>query len=172
MQKRLLAIIQSKTFKKITVVLGIAFLVLTFFISFKPEPFLKFSYLGVFVFNLFGPGTLLIPSLSRHMNIFLLAFFTALGMSFNDSVSWVIGRNGDVIIPRSKKVLKIESGLHKFGPYALFVWSLIPFPYDLIGLIAGYLEFPYKTFILPTFLGRFLRLALIGFGVVAIWGKI
>ena len=170
--KNILAnLFQSKKFKKMTLIFGVIFFVLTIIISFDPQPFLRFGYIGVFVFNLFGPGTLLFPSLARHMNILGLAFVTALGMAFNDSVSWLIGRSGDIIIPRSKKVKRIEGTIHKYGSVALFFWSLIPIPYDIIGLIAGYLEFPYKSFILPTFLGKFVRFILLGSGVVALFGR-
>jgi len=170
MKNRLMRLFQSKEFKKIIFILGIIFFVLTIFISLDPKPFLKFGYIGVFIFNLFGAGTLLAIPLARHMNIVGLAFVSALGMTFNDSVSWLVGRSGDVIIPRSKKVEKIEKTIHKFGSAALFFWSLIPIPYDIIGFIAGYLEFPYKNFIIPTFLGKFVRLILLGSGIVAIFG--
>ena len=143
---------RSPKFKKLTLILGVLFFILTFFISFNPGPFLKFGYLGVFVFNLFGPGTLLFPSLVKHMNLIGLAIATTSGMALNDSVSWLVGRSGDVV--------------HKYGSVALFFWSLIPFPYDLIGLIAGYLEFSYKRFLIPTFLGRFIRFILLGLGIV------
>lgn len=166
-----LNLFQSKKFKKMTLILGVIFFIYTIIISFDPQPFIRFGYIGVFVFNLFGPGTLLFPSLVRHMNILDLAFVTALGMAFNDSVSWLIGKSGDVIIPRSKKVKRIEGTIYKYGSAALFFWSLIPIPYDIIGLIAGYLEFSYKSFILPTFFGKFVRFILIGYGVVALFGR-
>lgn len=172
MKKNLAKIFQSESFKKASLILGLAFLVLTLFISFDPKPFLRFGYVGIFVFNLFGPGTILVPSLSRYMNIVGLAGVTALGMAFNDSVSWLVGRSGDVILPRSRKILKVERAIHRFGPFALFFLSLAPIPYDFIGLIAGYLEFSYKSFLIPTFLGKFVRFILLGMGTVAIFGRV
>lgn len=169
MKSKLVNLFRSKRFKWIVLILGVAFFILTLFISLDPKPFLRFGYLGVFIFNLFGPGTLLLPSLALHMNIVGLALASALGMTFNDSVSWVVGRSGDVVIPRSKKVERIEGTIHKFGVVALFFWSLIPIPYDIIGFIAGYLEFPYKIFIFPTFLGKFVRFLLLGVGVMTLF---
>ena len=163
---------QSKTFKKIAVVFAIVFYFMAFYLAFNAEPFLKFGYLGVFVFNLFGPGTLLIPALSRYMNVILLSLVTALGMSFNDSVSWLAGRSGDVILPRSKSVIRFEKHIKRYGAYAIFLWALIPFPFDFVALIAGYLGLPFKKFFVPVTLGRLVRFVLMGFGVVSIWGKI
>ncbi len=155
--------------KWITVVLGLGFLIYTFvFVARDLAPFLKFGYPGVFLFNLVGPGMFLIPFLAPHMNVPVLAFVSALGMAFNDSVSWMVGKNGDVVLPRSNRIARIEGIMKKYGPFALFFWALIPFPYDLIGIIAGYLQVPYRFFVLATFLGRFVRFLLLGFGTIAI----
>ena len=159
-------LLQSKNFKQLSFVFGVIFLVISIFLVVDPKPFLKFGYFGVFLFNLFGPGTLLIPSLSQYMDVYLLAFASALGMLLNDSVSWIVGENSDVFIPRSKKVEMVEKTIHKYGILALFTWSLIPIPYDVVGFIAGYLGFPYKNFVLPTFFGKFIRFILMGMGLL------
>ncbi|MBU1323302.1 VTT domain-containing protein [Patescibacteria group bacterium] len=164
-------ILQSKPFKIFTLVFAVVFYLLAFVIAFTPEPFLKFGYLGIFVFNLFGPGTFLIPVASRHFMVFGVALATSLGMAINDSVSWLAGKNGDIVFPRGRRVARIEAAIKKYGPFALFFWALIPFPYDFIAVIAGYLKLPFKRFLIPTFLGRLLRFILMGFGIVAIWGK-
>jgi membrane protein DedA with SNARE-associated domain len=168
-KEKLVQIFQSKNFKRFTIFLGITFVILTFFISVDPTPFLQFGYFGVFIFNIFGAGTLLIPSLARHMNIFLLAFFSSLGMAGNDSISWLIGSTSGSLTKRSEKLRKIENSIRKFGVFALFFWSLIPFPYDLVGFVAGYLGMPYVRYIIPTFLGKFIRLISIGLGVISLF---
>jgi len=164
--KKLSKTFQTKIFGLVVSFLGVAFLLLTLCVSFDPKPFLKFGYWGVFIFNLFGPGTLLIPSLSGHMNVYLLALATSLGMAFNDSVSWVIGRSGGKIVPCSKKFIKVQDFIGRFGLFGLLFLSFLPLPYDFIGLIAGYLKLPYKKFLLPTFVGRFIRMMLLGLGVL------
>lgn len=161
----------SRQFKRIIFVAGSLFLVATIVISADPEPFLAFGYVGVFVFNLIGPGTLLVPILARHMNVVLLAVASASGMVLNDSVSWVVGRSGDVVVPRSKKVENLERQLRRYGPVALFFWSLAPVPYDVIGLVTGYLGFPYRRVILPMFLGKFLRFLILGSSSIAVFGR-
>ena len=166
MKNKLARFFKSPRVKRTAIILGIIFYLLAFVIAFYPKPFLKFGYLGVFVFSLFGPGMILVPALVGELNIYLLAFVVALGMAFNDSVSWLVGKSGDIIVKRTKRIESIEKIIHKYGAYALFFWSLIPFPYDLIGLIAGYLEMPYKKFITATFLGKFVRFILLGMGIL------
>ncbi len=169
---RLPPFFSSKAFKTFTLILAVIFYLLAFVIVFTPEPFLRFGYLGIFVYNLFGPGTFLVPTASRYFNVFGVAVATALGMAINDSVSWLAGRNGDIVFKRGKRVQKIERYIKKYGPFALFFWALIPFPYDFIAIVAGYLEMPFWRFLIPTFLGRFIRFIGLGTGTVAIFGKI
>lgn len=168
----MVGLFKSRPFKIFTLVLAVIFYLLAFVIVFAPGPFLKFGYLGIFVYNLFGPGTFLVPTASRYFNIFAVAAVTALGMAINDSVSYLAGRNGDVVLKRGTKVIKIEAKIKQYGPWALFFWALIPFPYDFIAIIAGYLEIPFWRFLLPTFLGRFIRFIGLGSGTVAFWGKL
>lgn len=162
----------SKPFKVFTLIFAVIFYLLAFVVAFAPQPFLRFGYLGIFAFNLFGPGMFLVPVASRHLAVFWVAVAAALGMAVNDLISWLAGRNGDVIFKRGQRVEKIEDKIKKFGPLALFFWALIPFPYDFIAVIAGYLKMPFWRFFLPTFLGRLLRFLGLGSGTVAIWGKL
>jgi len=161
---------ESGLVRKILIVTGLIFLGLTVVITLKPEPFLKFGLPGVFVFNMLsGPGMFLLPTLSTKMNVVALAFFSALGMAINDSVSWMVGTNGEEVLPANKKIEKIRQGIQKYGPWALLAWSLIPFPYDLIGLVAGYLKIPYLRYLIPTFAGKFLRFLAIASGAAAMF---
>lgn len=165
--------LHSKVFKHITFIVGLSFVILTLFIIIDPRPFLRFGYFGVFLFNLFGgPGMFLIPVLSRHMSVFLLACVSSFGIGVNDSVSWVVGKSGDVIFPKSRKIKEIEGSIQKYGIFALFFWSLIPFPYDVVGIIAGYLGFPYLSYFIPTFLGKFIRFFILGFLSLSIFGEV
>jgi len=163
---------QSKPFKIASIVFAALFIILAVVVSFDPQPFIKYGYIGIFVYNLFGPGSLLVPTLSRHLSIPLVAIITALGMALNDAVSWLAGKNGDIVLKRGPKIKKIEKKIEQFGPFALFFWALIPFPYDLIAIIAGYLGIPFTKFLTPMFLGRLVRFLALGSGTVAIWGKI
>lgn len=163
---------QSKPFKVCTLVLAAIFYLLAFVIAFAPGPFLKFGYLGIFVFNLFGPGTFLVPVASRFFSVLGVSLVTALGMAINDSVSWLAGKNGDIFFKRGRRVERVERYIKKYGPFALFFWALVPFPYDFIAVIAGYLELSFGRFMWPTFLGRFCRFLILGSGTVAIWGKL
>ena len=165
-KSQIVTFLASLEFKRILFLVGIVFLIATAFISVNPEPFLRFGYWGVFVFSLFGPGMFLIPSLVDHLGVIPLALVVALGYALNDSISWFIGSTGHTIIPHGKRFERVEATLHTYGQPALFFWALIPFPYDAIALISGYLGFSYWRFVWPTFLGRLVRFIALGYGLV------
>ena len=148
-------------------VFGIVFLALTFVIALDPARYAQFGYPGVFVFNLFGPGTLLVPLMAPHFNIALLAFVSAIGMSLNDSVVYVMGRSGQVVVQPGKRSDWVRAMVQRYGQKGLFAFSLIPLPLDVVGGTVGYLGFSYWYYLLPTFVGKFLRFFLLG--LVVTW---
>ncbi|HOZ80789.1 MAG TPA: VTT domain-containing protein [Candidatus Woesebacteria bacterium] len=169
MKEKLKKLFKSKVFKKVTLIIGVIFIILTFILVLRPEPFIKLGYWGVLLFGIFGPSMAVVPRLALEMNLVLVAIMSALGMAINDSVTWWVGKVvGDEVIKRTEKIEKIEKIIKKFGLIAILGWSFIPFPYDLIGLIAGYLEVSFVGFLGVTFLGRLVRFLLIGAGVVGV----
>jgi len=159
-------------FKRVYASIGTIMIILSFVIMVDPEPFLQFGYWGVFAFNLFGPGTLLIPTLSLNMDILILAIAAGAGMALNDSLSWVVGYGGRAIIKPSLKTEKVERGIKKYGIWAILFWSIVPFPFDFVGLIAGYLRFPYGKMLITAFIGKVIRFTLLGLGTNWIVGII
>ncbi len=155
----------SPWFKRFYFSISLVLLVVGLYSAIKPDLFLKFGYVGIFVFNLLGgAGALLIPALSSKMNILLLAAVTALGMGINDSIAWLAGRGGSEVIYKSAWVPRIEKFLDKYGWKPLFVLSILPFPYDIIGLATGYLGLDYLKFFIPTVVGKYIRVILIAYG--------
>lgn len=143
-------------------VLGVVFIALTFFIALDPAYYAQFGYPGVFLFNLFGPGTLLVPLMAPHFNVALLALVSACGMSLNDSVVFVMGKSGQDLFKRGKKAEWARHLVARHGRLGLFAISLVPFPLDFVGGTVGYLGFSYHYYLLPTFAGKFLRFLALG----------
>ena len=167
MGHKIVRILQSKTFKRTMFITGILILLLTGFIVVSPETFLRFGYPGIFVICALGGSSLLLIPLTQYFNVFGLAFAAASGMAVNDSIAWIIGSSGTAIVERPAKLKKIEHTVERYGMVAIFFWSLIPFPYDLVGFVAGYLGLSYPRYVIPTFLGKFVRFSLIGLGLAS-----
>jgi membrane protein YqaA with SNARE-associated domain len=166
----LLRIIKHPWFKKLIVVFGSTLAIASIFISVNPEPFLKTGYWGVFLYGVLGPVTLIIPVMSQHLNLYILALVAALGVLVNDTLAYVIGRNADVFIQKSNKVLLLEKWVNKYGVYALILISISPIPYDFVGLLVGYLDLSYKKYAIPMVIGKYIRYLLIGWGTQWVLG--
>jgi membrane protein YqaA with SNARE-associated domain len=131
--------------------------------------FVRLGYPGIFLFNCLGGfGTYLTPFLARHFNPFLIALCTALGMSINDSMSYIIGFTSTSLVRRDKWVDRVEKLLSKYDVWGLFFLSILPVPFDIIGFISGYLDIKYAKFFSATFAGKFLRILLVATGTVRI----
>ncbi len=161
MKEYFLRVFSSKRFQKITFYLGIVFVGISIFAAFKPGPFEKFGYFGVFVFSIFGAGSVIVAALAHHSNIFLLTLAATLGIGILDTVQWFVGKSGTAVIEPSKKIKRVEKLLQRYGWPILFALALIPWPYDFVSLLAGYLGFSYQKFIFPTLTGNYLRVLLI-----------
>ena len=167
---KLLRILQSNTFRKITIIVGSILAVGSILISVNPEPFLKTGYLGVFVYGMLGPVTLIIPVMSQQLNLYILAAVASAGVVVNDTLAYIVGRNADVFIHKSKKVLLVEKWVNNYGVFALLAISISPIPYDFIGLIVGYLDLSFKKYAIPLFIGKFIRFVLVAIGTSYILG--
>jgi len=168
--QKLIKIIQSDTFRKATVIVGSVLAIGSILISVNPEPFSKTGYLGVFVYGMLGPVTMIIPVMSQQLNLYVLSAVASAGVVVNDTLAYIVGRNADVFIHKSKKVLLVEKWVNKYGVFALLVISILPIPYDFIGLIVGYLDLSFKKYAIPLFIGKFIRFVLVGMGTSYILG--
>lgn len=162
--QRIVQISQNKYLKKTIVIVGITLAIGSVLISVEPEPFEKTGYLGILLYGMLGPVTMIIPVMSQKYDLILLSIVASVGVCLNDTVAYVVGRNADVFIQKSKKVIFIEKYVNRYGYWALIVISILPIPYDFIGLIVGYLDLSFKKYIIPLFIGKFLRFILVGMG--------
>jgi membrane protein YqaA with SNARE-associated domain len=161
-------VVKSGIFKKVFLVLGIIFIILTYFISIKPDAFLKYSYAGVFVFNLISSGLLLLPALTGKLNIFLLVFVSALGNLCNTSINYLVGNTSQNLFSNHPIIVTLKKWMERFGLLVVYALAIIPLPLDINGLLSGYVGIPYLRYILVNFLGKLTIFFLVVFGIVTI----
>lgn len=162
------AIILSQTFRYVLIVIGCVFVILTAFLSIKPDPFLKFGYVGVFIYNMIGSGLLLFPTVSQKLNLFLLIFFSALGNIANTSLNYVIGKNSTTVLAKVPYTDKAKTLLKHFGLLGVYILAILPLPVDVNGLLSGCLGLPYRSYIVVNFLGKVTIFLLVGFGILSL----
>jgi membrane protein YqaA with SNARE-associated domain len=166
MQEKVKSAVATNTFQTGYKILGILFIILTYFISVSPDAFLKFGYLGVFLFNIVSSGLVIMPVLTEKFNVAGVIFFSALGNILNTSVNYFIGATSTTLFSGNQIVGKLKKFVDRFGLFAVFILAILPMPLDVNGLLSGYMGVDYKKYIAVNFLGKVVVFALAGLGVI------
>ena len=151
-----------------------------------PEKLMEFRahfYWGAFLISLIGNATIIFPGavLVVLSNLGILLYSSAglfgpigigllggIGAAIGETTGYVAGYSGREIVERRKIYSRVEDWVKRWGAPAIFLFSLVPFVFDLVGIAAGILRFPFWKFILICGLGRtilytiFITLAALG----------
>lgn len=158
-------VVKSTAFKRIFLLLGILFIILTYFISVTPDSFLVYGYYGVFFYNLFASSVLIMPVLVERMDLFGVVFVSALGNVPNTSINYLVGSTSKRFFISNPLVLLLKKWMERYGLIMVYLIAIIPLPIDVNGLMAGYIGIPFRHYLLANFLGRTTSFLLAGLGV-------
>jgi uncharacterized membrane protein YdjX (TVP38/TMEM64 family) len=129
----------------------------------KIDELKTYGYLGAFVISVILNATIILPI--GNMAI-LMAIGTAmpspaivglvggLGAAIGELTGYIAGRSGRDLVAKSKMFNRIEGWVRKWGMLPIFVFSMVPFFFDLVGIAAGALRIPVWKFFVPCWLGR------------------
>lgn len=141
------------------------------------EELKAYGYLGAFVSSIIFNATLILPAGN-------IAILTALGVSLSSPVlvglaggsgaaigeitGYIAGRSGRGLLTRSQMYGRVEGWVQRWGWLTILIFSVVPFVFDLVGLAAGALRYPFWKFVIFCWLGRVILY--IGFVSLAAWG--
>ncbi len=155
-----------------------------------PERLQEFKahlYWGAFLISLIGNATIIFPGavlvILSNLGIVLHAstglvgplvvgLVGGVGAVLGEVTGYIVGYSGRAIIEKGRMYGRVEGWLIKWGSLAIFLFSLVPFIFDVIGIAAGVLRFPFWKFIFFCWLGRtilyvfFVVLAALGWAAV------
>lgn len=160
--------VRSEGFRRVFLILGVIFIILTFFISASPQTFLPYGYFGVFIFNVISSGLLIFPVLVGKLNMPLVILISAVGNIANTSVSYLIGNTSNHLFTKNRLIIKLKHWMERFGLIVVYILAIVPFPFDINALLSGYVGIPYKKYILVNFLGKITIFALVAWGLVSV----
>jgi len=137
-----------------------------------------YGYLGAFIISLTLNATVILPA----GNILIISVFGAVpalspvvvglvggaGAAIGEISGYMAGYSGRGLAQRSKMYNRVEGWMRKWGTLTIFIMALVPFVFDLAGIAAGVLRFPFWKFLLLCWLGR--TLLYIGAALVGAWG--
>jgi len=155
----------------LTLLVVIAVIVLLFFRGEEAIAELKgYGYLGAFLISLIGNASVLLPGIVlpilSGLGVFLyhstanlaapviVGLLGGAGAAIGEIVGYMAGYSGRAIVLRQQRYNQLQRGVEKWGAVAIFIFTLVPLFFDLVGLAAGALRFPLWKFILICWLGR------------------
>jgi len=138
----------------------------------------NFGYPGAFLISLLLNATVILP-VGNFIILFALGAILPLpivvglaggaGAAIGEITGYIAGRSGRAIVTkRGKTYTRLEHWVRKWGAMTIFVFSLVPLVFDLVGIAAGALRFPFWKFLLFCWLGR--TVLYIGIALAGAWG--
>ncbi|MFC2047438.1 YqaA family protein [Chloroflexota bacterium] len=157
--------------------LVIAISVGSFLLRDKVSEVAGYGYLGAFLISLTFNATVILPAGNF---LVLLAFGAFLpsatmvgvaggsGAAIGEITGYMVGYSGRGIAKKSKLYSRVEGWVRRWGVVAIFIFALVPFFFDLAGIAAGVLRFPFWKFLLVCWLGR--TILYVGVALAGSWG--
>jgi len=169
--------------------LAVAIVVGGIFLIDLTSPYLKwlgqYGYLGVFLGAFLANATVILPApfvsitfplaigLASQTDPFSVSAVYALGATFGEGIAFLLGRGGKKVLNKDENLLyqKAERWLNKYGKWwAIMILSAQPvFPFDIVGIVAGALKYPWWKFLIFCFLGRIPKYLIIIGGGFEFW---
>jgi len=155
----------------VELVVAISYVILRF--ASELQGLAQYGYIGAFLSSLISaasiilpiPGFVVIATIAALPDTSwpLVALASALGNALGESTAYLAGYGGTTIIQpeRSKLYLRAERWMKRNGYITVFVFALTPLPFDVVGIAAGALRFPFWKFFLAVLSGR-LPLTIVG----------
>ncbi len=150
--------------------LVIAITIAIFFYREKIADLGRYGYLGDFLISLVCNATVIIPIPSITMlfahgailypTVGLIGPVTiglagGVGGAIGEITGYMAGYSGRGALGNNRLYARLVDWVRKWGVIAIFIFTIVPFfPFDLVGIAAGVLRFPFWKFLLVCWLGR------------------
>jgi membrane protein YqaA with SNARE-associated domain len=131
------------------------------------------GYASAFFGNLVASSTVVFPIpffavyayLATFLNPILLALISAFGSTLGEFVSYTLGYAGSDLLKKSKHFKFAKKWFKKNGMLTIFFFAATPLPDDVVGLIAGSVNYNRSKFFSACLVGKLLMFLFIAFAV-------
>ena len=171
----------KKRFGLLLLILSLGFGILAYFLKDLIVYLQNLGYMGLFIANLLGSATILLPlpsfattiAAGAFLNPVLAGIFSATGSTIGELTGYYAGRGGEELIKKDKNIKRVQKWMDKYGLWVVFVLAAVPNPlFDLAGIISGASHIPVRKYLIAVLSGKlikFILLAYLGFGVLKIF---
>ncbi len=179
--------LRNKIIPILTLILVIAIVVGIYLVYGRyPERLVElknYAYWGAFLISLIGNATIILPGavllilsnigisiypITGPIGPIIVGLAGGTGAAIGEITGYLVGYSGQAIVLGQRRYAMVEGWLRKWGAMTVFLLSIVPFFFDLVGIVAGALRFPLWKFVLLCWLGRvILYVSLV---LAAAWG--
>lgn len=126
----------------------------------------NYGYLGVFLINLVGSATIILPTPSlvatfiggSIYNPLLVGIFSGIGAGIGELTGYLAGFGGSAFITENKNYKRIEKWMNLNGFATILILAIIPNPiFDLSGIFSGATHYSLKKFLTAVLIGKTVR---------------
>ena len=126
----------------------------------------KAGYLGIFLIALLGSAALVVPvphiaaifAGGHLLNPVLVALVAGSAEGIGEVTGYLLGIGGRGLLEEGRYYKRVEGWVRRRGWIVIFLFSLVPNPiFDVVGVAAGALRFPYWAFLLASWAGKTLK---------------
>ena len=168
--------LREKIAPLLMVLMVIAITVVLFLFRDKVAELRGYGYLGAFLISLVANATIILPmpgflilfALGASLNPVLVGLAGAAGGTIGEMTCYLLGYSGRGVVQNRMFYDKSVQWLQKWGALAVFVFAITPSPFDVMGMVAGLLRYPFWKFFLSCWSGKTLKY--IGIALAGAWG--
>lgn len=143
----------------------------------------NYVYWGAFLISLVGNATIILPGavllILANMGIVLypvtgpfgpimVGLAGGVGAAIGEMTGYMVGYSGRGVVGSSRLYLRLVVWVRRWGIITVFIFSMVPFFFDLVGIVAGAFRFPLWKFVLLCWLGR--TILYVGVVLGGVWG--
>lgn len=143
----------------------------------------NYAYWGAFLISLIGNATIILPGavllilsnigiliypITGPIGPIIVGLAGATGAAIGEITGYLMGYSGQALVLGQRRYTRVEGWVRKWGTMTIFLFSIVPVFFDLVGITAGALRFPLWKFLLVCWLGRLILY--VSLVLVAVWG--
>lgn len=138
----------------------------------QAERLAAYGYPGIFLLSILANATVILPAPGIAITFAMGAIFNPIGVALaagsgaaiGELTGYMTGFSGQGVVERTPVYERMESWTRDYGGWAILILAFIPNPlFDMAGMAAGALRMPLPRFLLFTWVGKVLKMAVFAY---------
>ena len=135
-----------------------------------------YGYPGIFILSLLANATIILPApgwavtfaMGAVLHPLGVALAAGTGATLGELTGYMAGFSGQAVIENTQLYERLLDWTRRYGGWTIIALAALPNPvFDLAGIAAGALRMPVGLFLLFTWIGKLIKMALFAYGGAA-----